>query len=99
MLNKALELRQVHKSKNLSDLRKSILGESHVDVASSLREIGYILASKGNYANAKEYYEKSLGIFIKTYNAEHPDVATLKGYIAWIHFKQGNYDQAESLYL
>jgi len=68
-------------------------------VASSLNNLALLYNSQGNYAKAEPLYVRSLAIWEKVLNSEHPDVATSLNNLAGLYESLGNYAKAEPLYL
>jgi len=52
-------------------LKKSIFGENHQDVATSYNNIGGIYNSKGEFDTALDYYQRSLSIKISIFGDNH----------------------------
>ena len=78
----------------LYQIRLSVLGENHPDVATSLNNIGFVYKSLGEYGKALDYYERSLKIRISVLGETHPDVATSLNNIGVVYKSFGEYGKA-----
>ena len=87
-----------YNDKNL-EIKLKILGEMHLDVASSYNNIGLTWYHKGEYDKALEYYEKCLTIKLKTLGEEHPDVAYSYVNIGKIYESKAEYEKAFEHYV
>ena len=82
----------------LLDLRLSIFGENHPDVAMSYNNIGLVYDAMGDYSKALDYYEKSLRIMLSVLGENHPDVATIYNNIGVVYHAMGDYSKALDYY-
>ncbi|MDE7386308.1 MAG: tetratricopeptide repeat protein, partial [Muribaculaceae bacterium] len=55
-----------------------ILGENHPAVAGIYFNIGCTYYRQGDYVRALEYFEKTLGIRLRYFDENHPDVKRVK---------------------
>ena len=78
----------------LLDIRLSVYGADHPDVAISYNNIGAVYDSLGEYAKALEYYEKSLKISLSVYGSDHPDVSHTYNNIGLVYDSLGEYAKA-----
>ena len=56
-------------------IRLKVLGDDHLDSATSFLNIGNAHRSFGQIEKAASFYEKALQIFLKVYGKEHRDTA------------------------
>ena len=82
----------------LLNLRISVFGQNHPDVAASYGYIGAVYYCQGDYDKALEYYEKSLSIRLSVLGDNHPDVAGSYNNIGNVYYSQGDYDKALEYY-
>ncbi len=54
-------------------MRKSLLGESHPDVALSLNNLAVLYYSQGKYSEAKTFLQQALDIAEIKLGTNHPD--------------------------
>lgn len=80
--------------KELLDVRLSILGQEHTDVAKSYNNIGSVFMHLGDISNALEYHQKALRIWSSVYDECHPAVSTSYNNIGLAHFHLGAYSTA-----
>jgi tetratricopeptide (TPR) repeat protein len=86
-------------------LSHALLGARHittynVDLASAatlLRNAGYYLHQRGQYAEAEPLYQHALVIREKVCGPEHPDTAESLSKLGWLYNNQGKYARAEPL--
>ncbi|EDN69080.1 TPR repeat protein [Beggiatoa sp. PS] len=67
-------------------------------LAGYLNRAGYAFYHAALYDQAKPLYERSLAIWEKVHDKEHPLVATSLNNLASLYDSQGEYDQAKPLY-
>ncbi|HEY5028023.1 MAG TPA: tetratricopeptide repeat protein [Candidatus Angelobacter sp.] len=65
--------------------------------ATLLRNAGFYLHQRAQYAEAEPLYNQGLAIREKTYGREHPDTAESLSKLAWLYSNQGKYAKSESL--
>ena len=80
------------------EIRKSVYGEHHPDVATSYNNIGLVYDSQGEYSRALEMYERSLEIIKSVYGDNHPKVAASYNNIGSVYDSQGEYSRALEMY-
>ena len=81
-------------NQELLNIRLSVFGENHPDVATSYNDIGLVYKGLGEYAKALEYHEKSLDISLELYGESHPAVATSYNNIGSVYYSLGEYAKA-----
>ena len=81
-------------NQELLNIRLSVFGENHPDVATSYNNIGSVYDSLGEYVKALEYYEKSLDISLEIYGESHSDVAISYNNIGGVYNSLGEYVKA-----
>ncbi|HYH97037.1 CHAT domain-containing tetratricopeptide repeat protein [Hyalangium sp.] len=79
-------------------LRESILGETHLEVASCLNFLGDVHRLQGGYARAEPPLQRALAIREVSLGKHHPDVATSLNDLANLYLDQGLHVRAEPLY-
>ncbi|MCY1015909.1 CHAT domain-containing tetratricopeptide repeat protein [Pyxidicoccus sp. MSG2] len=80
------------------ELRESILGRTHLEVASCLNLLGEVHQEQGSYARAEPLLQHALAIREATLGNSHPDVAFSLHDLASIYKDQGLYARAEPLF-
>ncbi|MCS6804680.1 MAG: serine/threonine-protein kinase [Acidobacteriota bacterium] len=78
--------------------RQQMLGEEHLDVASSLDSLGGLWHDKGQYEAAEPLFRQALTMRRKLLGDEHPDVATSLNNLALLHYDKADYEAAEPLF-
>ena len=78
-------------------LRRSLLGERHPDVATSLNNLALLYSAQGRYGEAEPLLEEALGLRRELLGERHPDVATSLNNLALLYSAQGRYGEAEPL--
>ena len=81
------------------ELRKSLLGDRHPDVASSLNSLASLYQSQGRYEKAEPLHLQALELRKSLLSDRHPDVASSLNNLAFLYYRQGWYEKAEPLYL
>lgn len=79
-------------------MRKLILGERHVDVASTMSNVAWLLHAQHDDAEAEPLYRQALKIKQKALGKKHPDCATILSNLADMFVAQGKFDEAEAYY-
>ncbi|MFQ5572027.1 MAG: tetratricopeptide repeat protein, partial [Rhodothermales bacterium] len=79
-------------------LRRTLLGNEHEDVATSLNNLALLLYEKGDYDTAEPLFREALAMRRKLLGQEHPDVAISLNHLALLLQRTGDYDAAEPLY-
>ena len=105
LTQQALELYQQGKyseaiplAKRALEIRQEVLGEEHLDVASSLNNLAFIYFRQGRYAKAEPLYLQALALRKKLLDQDHHDVAGSFNNLALLYKSQGRYAEAEPLY-
>jgi serine/threonine-protein kinase len=78
--------------------RRSVLGENHPQVATSMRRLATVAASRGGYAEAEQLYRDAAARFRKLLGPDHADVLLTDYYLAGLLSDEGKYPEAEALY-
>jgi CHAT domain-containing protein/Tfp pilus assembly protein PilF len=81
------------------EIRESILGPGHPDVASTINILANLYYSKGDYAKAEPLYQRALDIREKALGPNHPQVASSLNNLANLFVDLGDYVKAEPLHL
>jgi eukaryotic-like serine/threonine-protein kinase len=79
------------------ELRRSALGESHPDVASSMDDLAALMLEKGDYAAAEPLFRDALAMNRRLLGERNAAVATNLDNIALLRKSQARYAEAESL--
>jgi tetratricopeptide (TPR) repeat protein len=74
------------------------LGSEHLDTATSLNNIAFLLAQQGDLAGARPLYERALAIREKVLGPEHPSTATSLNNLARVLRDTGDANNAEPLF-
>jgi tetratricopeptide (TPR) repeat protein len=77
-------------------IRKRILGDRHLDVATSLNNLAALYDDQGRYAEAEPLYQRSLQIRETQLGKNHPDVATSLNNLAVLYESRGDAGRALS---
>lgn len=80
------------------DLRKSIYGEEHPDVAATMNDLGIILTGQGEYGEAEMYLRKALEMRKRVSESGSEDLAGSYTALANLVHLTGDYEQAEEYY-
>jgi CHAT domain-containing protein/Tfp pilus assembly protein PilF len=79
-------------------IKKTVLGEEHVEYASSLSDLSQIYFSMGNYARSEPLQRQALEIWKKVVGEEHPNYGTGLNNLAALYGAMADYARAVSLY-
>jgi CHAT domain-containing protein/tetratricopeptide (TPR) repeat protein len=79
-------------------IRREILGERHLDYATSLNNLAYLYQSMGDCARAEPLFRRALEITKMALGENHPDYATSLNNLAYLYQSMGDYARAEPLY-
>ena len=80
------------------EIRQTILGKEHIDVAVSLNNLASLYESLGEYEKALPLYQEALAIFQKRLGEENTAVAISLNNLAHLYQLMGRYEQALSFY-
>jgi len=80
-------------------IRRSQLGDIHLDTATSLNNLAGLYRAQGGYREAEPLYRQALAITRSQLGDTHPDTATSLNNLAALYYSQGRYSDAEPLYL
>ncbi|MEM9462093.1 MAG: tetratricopeptide repeat protein [Myxococcota bacterium] len=67
-----------------------------VQEARILNELGLVLESQGDYADARHHYQRALAIKEEALGLDHLDLATTLNNLGNVAYHQGNYDNARA---
>ena len=79
-------------------IRRKLLGEEHLDTATSLSNLGSLMQATGKYASARPYLEQALAIRRKVLGEEHPDTARSLNNLGFLLQAMGEYAVARPYY-
>ena len=74
--------------------RRKLLGEAHLDVASSLIDVGTVLWHRGEYARARPLFEQGLALRERLLGPDAPLVADSLQNLGNLLWSRGEYDEA-----
>jgi tetratricopeptide (TPR) repeat protein len=75
-------------------IREAVLGPDHVEVATSLVNLGNLWGDKGEYDEARRMYERAIDIRIRALGPEHFDVAFAINGLGGVYMALGQDDEA-----
>jgi serine/threonine protein kinase/tetratricopeptide (TPR) repeat protein len=79
------------------EIRRSLLGEDHLEVSDSLSNLASVLWDRGDYSQAKQYFERSLSIKEKALGPNDIQVAAVCHNLANVLWSKGDYATAKLL--
>nr|QKW93740.1 photosystem I assembly protein Ycf3 [Vitiosangium cumulatum] len=79
-------------------LREAALGDSHLEVAASLNQLGNLCWMQGDPARAEPLLQRALAIREAALGKQHPHVAQSLYDLALLYVRQGLYSRAEPLF-
>jgi CHAT domain-containing protein/Tfp pilus assembly protein PilF len=77
------------------EIRRTLLGPDHPELAASLNSLGVIWTSKDDYERAETLYQRALAINEKAFGNDHPAVADVLDNLAKNQNAKGNFADAE----
>lgn len=80
------------------EIRKKVLGHTHLDVGKSLSHIVDLMQMEGKYMEAEPLQLEILAIYEVNFGAEHPGVATIVLNLALFYHGLKRYNEAELFY-
>lgn len=80
------------------EMRISIHGDRHLDVAASLNNLADMYVSQHRYDEAEPLQMRVLEMYESLFGQEHPGVALITTNLAITYHEQGRLEQAENLY-
>jgi serine/threonine-protein kinase len=78
--------------------RRTLLGENHPQVPTSMRRLATVVASRGGYVEAEQLYREAEAKFRTLLGPDHADVLLTRYYLAGLLTNEGRYPEAEALY-
>ena len=81
--------------KKALEIRLSVFGVNHPDVATSYNNVGGVYDKLGNYTQALESYNKSLEIYLSVFGENHPDITMIYSNIGFDYYNKGLYYEAK----
>ncbi|MDX6405799.1 MAG: hypothetical protein QOH70_3254 [Blastocatellia bacterium] len=79
------------------NIRENILGKEHLEVASSLNDLGDVRYRKDDLDGAEQAYQRALNIREKLLKPLDPDIAASLDGLGLVYYAQRNYDKADPL--
>ena len=80
------------------ELKRSVYGDDHLEVADSLRALGILYDTQGRYEDAAALFKESLEVVENVFGSDHPNLARNLNSLAVVYWNQGKYDDAEPLF-
>ena len=77
-------------------IREKVLGPDHLDVVSSLNNLGKLYVDQGQYEKAEPLCKRALATSEKVLGPDHADVAVLLKNMAEVYRKTGRGQEAEN---
>ena len=77
---------------------EKVLGENHLDVATSLNNLALLYQFQGRYSESEPLYQQALAIYKAQLGDNHPSTATSINNLALLYQSQGRYSEAEPFY-
>jgi len=77
---------------------KTEFPDGHVNLATSLNNLGLVYRAQGKLADTEPLYKAALEMKKRLFKVDHPSVATSLNNLAFLFNLQGKYAEAESLY-
>ena len=75
---------------------KKVLGENHLDTATSLNNLAELYRSQGRYSEAEPFYKQALAIYKAQLGDNHLSTATSINNLALLYQSQGRYSEASN---
>ena len=96
-LNSNLELaEQAHRE--ALEIKTQLYGEIHPSIATTLSNLGSVLAKRNKYDEAEPVYRKALAMREQVFKTDNGPVGTTINNLALLLYRRGNLDEAEKLY-
>ena len=76
------------------DLRRTALGDDHLDVARSLNNLAWLLETRGEYDAAEPRYREALERHRRLLGSKHDSVAGSLNNLGLLLFRKGDYEEA-----
>jgi serine/threonine protein kinase/Tfp pilus assembly protein PilF len=80
------------------EIKRSLYGGEHLEVADGLRTLGILYDTQGKYEEAEALFKESLAILEKAFGPDHPNLARNLNSLAIVYWNQGKYAEAEPLF-
>lgn len=80
------------------EIKRSLYGGEHLEVADGLRTLGILYDTQGKYEEAEALFKESLAILEKAFGSDHPNLARNLNSLAIVYWNQGKYAEAEPLF-
>lgn len=77
--------------------QRQLFSDPHPDLATTLHNLGWVLADLGRYDEAQSALQSSLALAKRVYLGEHPRIARTLTLLARVAFDRGRLDEAISL--
>ncbi len=73
------------------DIRQSLYGEGHPEVAASYNDMGLVYSTQENYQKALTFYQKARRIYEQAYGNNHPKLANAHTNLAVLYGQTGDF--------
>lgn len=83
---------------HLVEIRETVLGRDHIEVANSLNSLAELFYSMGRFEQAQPLSERIMDIYEKIFGSEHLGLAMIATFLALIYHGQQDYERAEVHY-
>lgn len=83
---------------HLVQIRETVLGTDHIEVANSLNSLAELYYSMGKFPEAQPLSERIMDIYEKIFGSEHLGLAMISTFLALIYHGQEQYEKAEDFY-
>ncbi|MFK7886229.1 MAG: tetratricopeptide repeat protein [Gammaproteobacteria bacterium] len=96
-LNSNLEAAELAHREAL-EIKTQLYGEVHPSIATTLSNLGSVLAKQQKYVEAEAVYRHALAMRETVFKSDNGPVGTTINNLALLLYRQGNLDEAETLY-
>jgi eukaryotic-like serine/threonine-protein kinase len=79
------------------EIRRSLLGANHAEVADSLHELGFLYWNKSEYEKAEPLYREAINVFRRTLGNRNEETANAINSLGVLLRDRGSLDEAEKL--
>jgi tetratricopeptide (TPR) repeat protein len=80
------------------ELREELFGRDHLETATSLHNLGYLIRAQGDLAGARSYFERALAINEKALGSDHADIAACLIGLGNILVAEGDFENGKLLF-
>jgi non-specific serine/threonine protein kinase/serine/threonine-protein kinase len=80
------------------EIKRSVYGNDHLEVADSLRALGILYDTQGRYQDAESLFKESIEVLENVYGPDHQNLARNLNSLAVVYWNQGKYTEAGPLF-